>query len=429
MLFVGVYEQHRFTQPHAMEFSGNPRRTHGSRRFRRKKKSTYSLHRNTRINNIVILLLILLLLSRSCVTDSINENSWTQQRLNGTTPLSAAERFRRLVPYVTYYIVGGGNDDDNGVLQQQQQQQYRHQNYENPFTSSTASPVAANNNNFYVEQNERKPSQQSAAQYHHQYHQHQQYDYQTSNQLHEQHASTTTPPPPEYLRFPSSPKFRRPIVIATTPQPAPHSNYDYYDYDGHTSPRRPIVRPVQHVEYFLPTVPPPPPPPPPQQQQPFTSAKGKKTRRPAAAKPKRPSTSPSIATTDKYGALNELLNGYDLGNRLSNKITAENIGSNIQTLSDVLEILQKEAGYQETRTKKPAATRRPEYRPDPIDEYDTGDVGNPGRPGIDYPTLSVIPKTSFDCKTQRYKGFFGDPETQCQVNEKKKNHCFIDNRL
>ncbi|XP_069695220.1 uncharacterized protein [Periplaneta americana] len=48
--------------------------------------------------------------------------------------------------------------------------------------------------------------------------------------------------------------------------------------------------------------------------------------------------------------------------------------------------------------------------PDP-----TTEGGTPGRPGIDYPTYSRIPETSFTCKNQRYKGFFGDPETSCQV--------------
>lgn len=38
-----------------------------------------------------------------------------------------------------------------------------------------------------------------------------------------------------------------------------------------------------------------------------------------------------------------------------------------------------------------------------------------GRPGIDYPNYADIPETSFDCSQQRYKGFFGDPETHCQV--------------
>lgn len=40
---------------------------------------------------------------------------------------------------------------------------------------------------------------------------------------------------------------------------------------------------------------------------------------------------------------------------------------------------------------------------------------NSGRPGIDYPILHEIPETSFSCKEQRYKGFFGDVETGCQV--------------
>jgi hypothetical protein len=40
---------------------------------------------------------------------------------------------------------------------------------------------------------------------------------------------------------------------------------------------------------------------------------------------------------------------------------------------------------------------------------------NSGRPGIDFPIFHEIPETSFSCKEQRYKGFFGDPETGCQV--------------
>lgn len=38
-----------------------------------------------------------------------------------------------------------------------------------------------------------------------------------------------------------------------------------------------------------------------------------------------------------------------------------------------------------------------------------------GVPGIDYPAYAIIPKTSFNCSEQRYKGFFGDPEVGCQV--------------
>ncbi|XP_014359777.2 uncharacterized protein LOC106711872 [Papilio machaon] len=51
--------------------------------------------------------------------------------------------------------------------------------------------------------------------------------------------------------------------------------------------------------------------------------------------------------------------------------------------------------------------------PLPITSDEEG--GTPGHPGIDYPILTVIPQTKFDCKTQRYKGFFADPETRCQV--------------
>lgn len=51
--------------------------------------------------------------------------------------------------------------------------------------------------------------------------------------------------------------------------------------------------------------------------------------------------------------------------------------------------------------------------PLPVTSDDEG--GTPGRPGIDYPILTVIPPTTFNCKTQRYKGFFADPESRCQV--------------
>lgn len=38
-----------------------------------------------------------------------------------------------------------------------------------------------------------------------------------------------------------------------------------------------------------------------------------------------------------------------------------------------------------------------------------------GKANIDYPAYSSIPRTNFSCKEQRYKGFFGDPDTGCQV--------------
>ncbi|XP_043590626.1 uncharacterized protein LOC122571221 [Bombus pyrosoma] len=38
-----------------------------------------------------------------------------------------------------------------------------------------------------------------------------------------------------------------------------------------------------------------------------------------------------------------------------------------------------------------------------------------GKANVDYPAYSSIPRTNFNCKEQRYKGFFGDPDTGCQV--------------
>lgn len=38
-----------------------------------------------------------------------------------------------------------------------------------------------------------------------------------------------------------------------------------------------------------------------------------------------------------------------------------------------------------------------------------------GKPNVDYPAYAIIPETKFSCKDQRYKGFFGDPATGCQV--------------
>lgn len=332
--------------------------------------------------------IILLLTLKLCYfTDLRNQNLSNKiQYVNGS--LSIAERFRRLVPYVTYYVVGNNDNDD---------EQYR---YRNPNPSKHR-PLPANN--FYYE-NEgipQRPQQKQPTQY--------QQNYQIPNHQYQQYTT------PQYLRFPTSQKIRKPIVIATTEMPQytvqTEKSYDYY-YDYSQTTLKPILKPnpIKYEYGFLPTIPPTPYSPP---EQEFFSTKPKKLKIP---KPKIPTPIITTTTTDKYGALNEILNGYDLGNRLSNKITPENIGSSIQTLSAVLQILQNEADEQ-IKPKKP----QPEYNPDSIDEYDTGDLGNQGRPGTDYPTLSVIPKTRFDCKTQRYKGFFGDPETRCQVLNVFKN--------
>ena len=109
------------------------------------------------------------------------------------TSLSTAERFRRLIPYVTYYVVG--NNDQNDVPYQ----------YQNPNSNSNT-PRPLQTNNFYF-QNERKPQQNHQPTIQHQH------NYRISNQQNHQQQHTTSA---GYLRFPSSTKIKRPNMIATT---------------------------------------------------------------------------------------------------------------------------------------------------------------------------------------------------------------------
>lgn len=48
-----------------------------------------------------------------------------------------------------------------------------------------------------------------------------------------------------------------------------------------------------------------------------------------------------------------------------------------------------------------------------------------GKPNVDYPVYASIPETSFSCKEQRYKGFFGDPATGCQVSNVRDYLCSL----
>lgn len=50
------------------------------------------------------------------------------------------------------------------------------------------------------------------------------------------------------------------------------------------------------------------------------------------------------------------------------------------------------------------------------DESQEGDYSAiPGEPDIDYPILSEIPSTSFDCNQQEFPGYYADVEARCQV--------------
>ncbi|KAM3967120.1 uncharacterized protein ACR2FA_011971 [Aphomia sociella] len=164
--------------------------------------------------------------------------------------------------------------------------------------------------------------------------------------------------------------------------------------------------------------------------------------------------------------LGDLINSLQLNKSIPKPITRENVGSSIRTLLQVLNALraapiQNDVELSALSTPKPFVTtelavemtekpfiekstpildegdyHEEEYLPpvktpsQHIDDYQIGggtsqqfplpvtsddEGGTPGQPGVDYPILTTIPHTRFDCKTQRYKGFFADPETRCQV--------------
>ncbi|CAG9858111.1 unnamed protein product [Phyllotreta striolata] len=122
--------------------------------------------------------------------------------------------------------------------------------------------------------------------------------------------------------------------------------------------------------------------------------------------------------------LSVILKHLQSTNILPKTLTPDNIDNSIKTLVKILDALRRQS--------KPSAVIAPqqEYLEDVqneagvdiggqpgegYSEEDTEEGGTPGKPGVDYPALASIPPTGFNCKTQRYKGFFGDPDTHCQV--------------
>ncbi|XP_075238303.1 uncharacterized protein LOC142334274 [Lycorma delicatula] len=118
--------------------------------------------------------------------------------------------------------------------------------------------------------------------------------------------------------------------------------------------------------------------------------------------------------------LEDLLEGYQLSKTLPDRITSANIGSSIQTLSQILKLLQRASSLPGANKSLFTHTPSTEYN-DKGSKLLQGysptrtEASTPGKAGIDYPNYSEIPPTRFNCKDQRYKGFFGDPETNCQV--------------
>uniref|UniRef100_A0A182KE49 Chitin-binding type-2 domain-containing protein n=1 Tax=Anopheles christyi TaxID=43041 RepID=A0A182KE49_9DIPT len=135
------------------------------------------------------------------------------------------------------------------------------------------------------------------------------------------------------------------------------------------------------------------------------------------------------------GSLSDLLKNLQDNNLLPKTLTPDNIDNSIRTLVKILNNL-KANGHHRPEVERPEELGEPAYEPanyttaEPetyvdADKYRAGPPmlikkivtpgPNTGKPGIDYPALAEIPETSFKCKDQRYKGFFGDPETNCQV--------------
>lgn len=167
-----------------------------------------------------------------------------------------------------------------------------------------------------------------------------------------------------------------------------------------------------------------------------------------------------IPTTEHYqnsqeeenkNSLAYILKKLQDSNALPQTLTPENIDNSIKTLVRILSALKTQ---QKFLTSKPIIVAD-EDGDVPSEEHsvdeneaevglggnygdisgtvsqsypDTLEGGTPGRPGVDYPALSTIPPTSFNCKTQRYKGFFADTDTNCQVRFlvlKMKSQIFI----
>ncbi|KAI8130842.1 hypothetical protein CVS40_0302, partial [Lucilia cuprina] len=147
-----------------------------------------------------------------------------------------------------------------------------------------------------------------------------------------------------------------------------------------------------------------------------------------------PNELPDIRTS----SLAEILHKLQESNHLPHTLTPDNIDNSIKTLIRILNNLKQTQTIvanppQHHEIPAHSHPSSPDYdyttgseeeqqQPEPHDLSlltPTGPNKHPGpstgRPGIDYPNYAEIPQTSFDCSEQRYKGFFGDPETNCQV--------------
>lgn len=144
-------------------------------------------------------------------------------------------------------------------------------------------------------------------------------------------------------------------------------------------------------------------------------------------------------TTENPNNLGLILKKLQDSNALPHTLTPDNIDNSIKTLVRILSALKKHQQfsrpivvedeksnvYEEGDIDNEAGVGLGGSHGDVTDVQnypeDTPEGGTPGKAGVDYPALSSIPPTMFNCKTQRYKGFFGDPDTHCQVTVSSSN--------
>uniref|UniRef100_B3NZ45 GG16393 n=1 Tax=Drosophila erecta TaxID=7220 RepID=B3NZ45_DROER len=138
---------------------------------------------------------------------------------------------------------------------------------------------------------------------------------------------------------------------------------------------------------------------------------------------------PDIRTS----SLAEILHKLQASNHLPQTLTPDNIDNSIKTLIRILQNLKQTqtivANPPQHHEEHKSSSQDYDYNTGSEEEHHSQSeeaVARPkgpnkhpgpstGRPGIDYPNYAEIPQTSFECTKQRYKGFFGDPETNCQV--------------
>lgn len=104
-----------------------------------------------------------------------------------------------------------------------------------------------------------------------------------------------------------------------------------------------------------------------------------------------------------------LLLNFSQRHRTSPKIVAQRTGA-----ARFEEYYDDDNASQETKLRK-----RFSHDPDiePVENDPEIYQGVLGRPGVDFPVMTVIPKTNFDCRNLG-NGYFADLETSCQVSFK-----------